>query len=149
MNKMWNTAIVIAAVSATLGAQSGKEKEMDHSTMGGTTTMTYTGCVETVNHGAIYLLTHVDDHPMTMSHDGMKKDSAMAMKDASAQSSDMHDGMMPIAIVLKGAADLKKHVGQKVTVNGPVSKEPSNGAMKNEVNTLTVGSLKVVGKTCK
>lgn len=46
----------------------------------------------------------------------MKKDSAMAIKDESAPSSDMHaDHMMPNSLVLTGSSDLKKHVGHKVT----------------------------------
>ena len=149
MKTMWSTAIVIVAVSAAVGAQSGKE--MDKSMMGDKTPMMYTGCVESVNHGGTYLLTHLgDDHHMAVGHDSkMKKDSSMAMKDESA-SSDMHgDHMMPSSLVLAGTSDLKKHVGQRVTVTGSVSKGSMDGGMKDELGTLTVGSLKVVGKACK
>jgi len=112
---------------------------------------TYTGCVESVNHGGTYVLTHLaDDHQMGMGHDAtMKKDSPM-MKDESAASGDIHGAhMMPSSLVLTGPSDLKKHVGQKVTVSGSVSKGSMDGEMKNELETLTVGSLKVVGKACK
>jgi hypothetical protein len=146
---MWSTAIVIVAVSAAASAQSGKG--MDKSMMGDKTPMIYTGCVESVNHGGTYLLTHLaDDHHMGMGHDDkMKKDSATTMKDESS-SSDMHaDHMMPSSLVLAGPSDLKKHVGQRVTVSGSVSKGSMDGGMKNELDTLTVGSLKVVGKACK
>src|SRR5262245_1800032 len=149
MKTMWSTAIVIVAVSAAVGAQSGKE--MDKSMMGDKTPMMYTGCVESVNHGGTYLLTHLaDDHHMAMGHDSkMKNDSAMAIKNESA-SSDVHgDHMMPSSLVLAGPSDLKKHAGQKVTVTGSVSKGSMDGGMKNDLDTLTVGSLKVVGKACK
>src|SRR5262249_52048877 len=121
------------------------------SMMGDKMAMTYTGCVESVNHGGAYLLTHLTgDHQMGMGHDGkMKKDSGMAMKDGSA-SSDIHgDHMMPSSLLLAGASDLKKHVGHKITVTGSLSKGSKDGGMKDELDTLTVGSLKVVGKACK
>jgi hypothetical protein len=141
MKTMWSTAIVIVAVSAAVGAQSGKQ--MDKSMMGDKTPMMYTGCVESVNHGGTYLLTHLaEDHQMAMGHDGkMKNESA---------SSDMHgDHMMPSSLVLAGPSDLKKHVGRKVTVTGSVSKGSMDGGMKSDLETLTVGSLKVVGQACK
>ena len=148
MKRMWSAAIVIVAASAAASAQSGKE--MDKSMMGDNMAMTYTGCVESVNHGGSYLLTHlIEDHQMGMGHDGkMKKDSDMATKDGSA-SSDMHgDHMMPSSLLLAGASDLKKHVGKKVTVTGSVSKVSEDGGMKDELDMLTVGSLKVVAKVC-
>jgi hypothetical protein len=149
MNTMWSTAFVVMTVSAALGAQSGKE--MDKPMMGDKASMMYTGCVESVNHGGTYLLTHLaDDHQMATGHDGkMKNDSAMAMKNESA-SSDMHgDHMPPRSFVLAGPSDLKRHVGQKVTVTGAVSKGSMDGGMKDDIDTLTVGSLKVVAKACK
>jgi hypothetical protein len=148
MRRMWSTAIVIVAVSAAVGAQSAKE--MDKPMMDDKTSMTYTGCIESVNHGGTFLLTHVvDDHQMTMGHDAMvQKDSGSAKEDESAASSDMHgDHMMPSGLVLTGPSDLKKHVGQKVTVTGSVSKG-SMGGTRNDLDTLTVASLKVVAKAC-
>src|SRR5262245_58527648 len=149
MKRMWSAAIVIVAASAAVRAQSGKE--MDKSMMDDKMAMTYTGCIESVNHGGSYLLTHLtDDHQMGVRHDGkMKKDSGMAMKDGAA-STDMHgDHMMPTSLLLAGASDLKEHVGHKVTVTGSVSSGSKDGAMKDELETLTVGTLKVVGKACK
>jgi hypothetical protein len=149
MKMMWSAAIVIVGVSAAAGAQSGKE--LDRSMTGDRAPMMYTGCVESVNHGGTYLLTHLaDDHQMAMGHDDkMKNESAMAMKNESA-SSDMHrDHMLPSSLVLAGPSDLKKHVGQKVTVTGAVSKGSMGGGMNDDIDTLTVGSLKVIGKSCK
>jgi len=111
MKRMWSAAIVIVAASAAVRAQSGKD--MDKSMMGDKMAMTYTGCVESVNHGGSYLLTHLtENHQMSMGHDAkMKKDS----------------GMMPSSL----------------------SKGSKDAGMKDEPDTLTVGSLKVVGKTCR
>jgi hypothetical protein len=53
------------------------------------------------------------------------------------------------SLVLTGSSDLKKHVGHKVTLTGSVSKGPMDDGMKNEPDMLTVGSLTVVGKSCK
>lgn len=149
MRRIWGTAIIIVAVTASARAQRGKE--MDASMMGDTTNMTYTGCIESVNHGGTFLLTHVaDDRQMTMGHEGMKTDSSMEKKDESAGASDMHeDQMMPSALVLTWSSDLKKHVGQKVTVTGSVSKGPMDGGRRGDIDTLTIGSLKVVGTGCK
>ena len=149
MKTMWSTAIVIVAVSAAVGAQSGKE--MDKSMMGDKTPMMYTGCVESVNHDASFLLSHVadDSNAMTQQDGMMKSDSRMANKDQPRASNEMHDEhMMPAAVVLAGRSDLKKHVGQKVRVTGSLSPGMS-GTMSNGRDTLTVASLKVLAKSCK
>ena len=148
MKWMWSTAVVVVAVSAAVTAQSGKE--MNQPKMGDKMNMTYTGCVETVNHGASFLLTHLaGDHQAMMHHDAMmKNDSEMAKKDESRQSNEMHgDHMMSSAVVLTGRSDLKKHVGQKVTVTGSVSHGMSE-TLQNNPDTLAVTSLKVVAKSC-
>jgi hypothetical protein len=150
MRTTWSIGIVIVAASAAVSAQSGHE--MAASMMGDKANLTYTGCVESVNHGGTYLLTDVaHDHETAMGRDSMmKKDAAMTMKDGTAASSDMHeDHMMPTSLILTGSSDLKKHVGQKVTVTGAVSKASMDGGMKDDHDTLTVASLKVVGKACK
>ena len=144
MKWMWSAAFVAVAVSAVVSAQSGKE--MNESKMGNEMNVTYSGCVEAVNPGGSFLLTHVgDDHqtgaaikrtPTMMNHDAMMKtDSEMAKKDESS------------AVVLTGRSDLKKHVGQKVTVTGSLSHGMSE-TMSNNRDTLAVASLKVVAKSC-
>jgi hypothetical protein len=145
---MWSTALVVVAVSVAASAQSGKD--MSEPKMGDKMNMTYTGCVETVNHGGSFLLTHVvDDHQAMMHHDGMmKSESKMAKKDEPRASNEMHDDhMMPSAVVLAGRSDLKKHVGQRVTVTGSLSHGMSE-TMPNDPDTLAVASLKVVAKSC-
>ena len=148
MKWMWSTAFVVVAVSAAVSAQSGKDT--NEPKMGDTMNMTYTGCVEAVNHGGSFLLTHVaDDHQTMMHHDGMmKSDSEMAKKDEPRVSNEMYgDHMMSSAVVLTGRSDLMKHVGQKVTVTGSLSHGMPD-RMPNDRDTLAVASLKVVAKSC-
>ena len=148
MKWMWSTALVVVAVSATVSAQSGKG--MNEPKMGDQVNMSYTGCVEVVNHGGSFLLTHVaDDHQTMMPRDGvMKSESGMTKKDEPGASNEMHDDhMMPSAVVLTGRSDLKKHVGQKVTVTGALSRGMSE-TMPNDRETLAVASLKILAKSC-
>lgn len=148
MKWMWSTALVVLAVPAAVSAQSGKA--MTEPKMADTMNLTYTGCLEAVNHGGSFLLTHVaDDHHTMMHHDKMmKSDSEMAKKDDPGASNDMDgDHMMPRAVVLAGRSDLRKHVGQKVTVSGALSQGMSD-AMPNDRATLAVASLKIVAKSC-
>ena len=148
MKWMWSTAIVVVAVSAAASAQSSKE--MNEPKMADKMNKTYTGCVEDVNHGGSLLLTHIgDDHQTMMRHDEMMKtDSEMAKKDERRASDETHgDRMMSSAVVLTGRSDLRKHVGQKVTVTGSLSHDMSE-TMPNDRDTLAVASLKVVAKSC-
>jgi len=131
-----------------VSAQSSKD--MSEPKMGDKMNMTYTGCVESVNHGGSFLLTHVaDDQQSMMHHDSMmKSDSGMAKEDEPRASNEMHDDhMMPAAVVLTGRSDLKKHVGQKVAVTGSLSRGMSE-TMPNDRDTLAVASLKVLAKSC-
>lgn len=144
MKWMWSTVVVVA-VSSAAGAQSGKEPVMVDKMK-----TTYTGCVEAVNHGGTFMLTRVGDDRMGAMDDGMKmkKDDAPMNKDEPKAMDDM--GMQttaPSALVLTGSSDLKKLVGQKVSVTGSLSTEPAN-TMRNDVGTLTVSSVKVVAKSC-
>src|SRR5262245_37226851 len=119
MKWMWSTALVVVAVAAVASAQSGKD--MSEPKVGDKMNMTYTGCVEAVNHGGSFLLTHVaDDHQAMMHHDGMmKSETRMAKKAEPRATNEAHDDhMMPTAMVLTGRSDLKKHLGQKVAVTG-------------------------------
>lgn len=148
MKWTWSTAILVVAVSAAVGAQSGKE--MNEPKVGDKMKMTYTGCVEAMSHGGSFLLTHVGDrHEAMMGHDGMmKSDAQMAKTDAPQASNEMHDDhMMPSAVVLIGRSDLKKHVGQEVTVTGSRLHAMSD-TMPNDRDTLAVTSLKIVSKSC-
>lgn len=148
MKRMWSTALVVVAISAAVSAQAGKH--MNEPKMGDEMNMTYTGCVEAVNHGGSFLLTHLGDDHQTMMHADakMKRDSEMTKKDEPSASTGMHgDDMTPSAVVLTGRSDLKKHVGQRVTVSGALSHGMSE-TMPNDRDTLTITSLKVIAKSC-
>ena len=150
------TGISIVAAVSVAGAQS--DKKMDHAAMNDTMRSTYTGCLETVNHGASYILTHIADDHMAMMHGEM----AMPMHEDSKNMKD--DGMMkeaepngmneagmhvmaPSALVLKGTGNLRKYTGQQVKVTGSLSKASAN-SMPADLDTLNVSSLKVVAKAC-
>jgi len=153
------TAVVAITVAAAVGAQSAST--MQQPAKGETMSMTYTGCVESVNHGAAFLLTKVDGGSsmhgdMAMKHDdtAMKHDD-MAMKSDSAKT--MQHEQMPMAgekmapmssksFALTGS-NLGKHIGQKVSVTGSLS-DGSMGAMHQDLSTLTVKTLKVIAKSC-
>jgi hypothetical protein len=148
MKKMWSAALVVVAVSAAASAQTGKE--MSGKKMAGNMNRTYTGCVEAVNDGGSFLLTQVGGGHQPMMHhdDTMMADAGMAKKEAPAAGAGMHgDRMTPDAVVLTGRPDLKKHVGQKVTVTGALSHGMS-AAMPGDHDTLSVASLKVIAKSC-
>jgi hypothetical protein len=151
MKLIWRTAIVIVAATAALRAQSATD--MNKASKRDKMSTTYTGCVEDVNHGASFLLTHVAaDHEKAMKDDMMKGDTMkkdMEMKtDAAGASNGMNgDHMMASSLALTGSSDFKKYVGQKVTVSGSLAKE-SKDSMRHRLGTLTVRSLSVVGKSC-
>jgi hypothetical protein len=111
-------AIVVAALSAAAGANSANEMNM-----------TYTGCVVSVNHDGAFFLTHVNE----VGHKAMKDNMNT-------------DHTAPARLALAGR-DLKKHVGQQVTVTGPVSTS-TMATMSGDFKTLAIGSLKVVAKSC-
>ena len=127
MKTKWIVSAVVAAMSVTavLGAQSmtamGKPSQDDMNST------TYTGCVESWNHGAAFLLTKIE-------HQG-------------AEMTDSKKDTMSKSFALAGMANLDKHVGEKVSVTGSVSKS-STGTMRPDVPTLTLKTLKVIAKSC-
>ena len=54
--------------------------------------------------------------------------------------------MIPTTVALTGRSDLRKHVGQKITVTGSLSHGMSE-TMSNDRDTLAVSTLKVVAKS--
>ncbi len=155
-NWMLATAMVVMSVTTTVGAQQGKG--MATPSKGDMAPMTYTGCVQSVNHGGWFLLAEVEG----VGGQAMHGDMAMAAHDDMAMKADAaktmpHDqmpmadakmnGMPSTSFALSGSAGLSKHVGQKVSVTGSVS-DASAGTMHHDVPTLTVKSLKVIAKSC-
>lgn len=139
--------ILSVALATTVWAQSREAMRMDKgmAPMSGATA--YVGCIESVNHGARFILTHVSDG--TAMNDTMKKpDAKMAsMKHDDMKAADTGMGMMaPESLALKTTAvDLRKHVGQKVLLTG--TRAEGEGA--DMTPTLTVSALKVVAKSCR
>ena len=153
MNWMLSAAVVAVSVTAVAGAQSAKATGKP--SKGDAMRMTYTGCVESVNHGAAFLLTRIDGSEpmrgdMAMKHDdmAMKGDAAKTMKHEQMPMADEKmEAMSSRSFALAGSTNLSKHVGQKVSVTGSVS-DGSMGTMRQDVSTLTIKTLKVIAKSC-
>ena len=150
------TAAVVMSVTAVVGAQSAKA--MHQPSNGNTMNMTYTGCVESVNHGAAFLLTNADpgsEEPMhgdkTMKHHddmAMKRDAAKTTQpEQTTMADEKKDPMSSKSLALTGSTGLSKHVGQKVSVTGSLS-DGSMGTMRQDLSTLTIKTLKVIAKSC-
>jgi len=155
------TAAVAVSVTAAVGAQSAKT--MEKPSMSDTMGMTYTGCVESVNHGGAFLLTKVDGGESTHDHTAMKhhddqsaKHDDMAMKSDAAKTmqheqtpraDEKMDAMAWTSFALAGSTDLSKHVGQKVSVTGSLS-DGSMGTLRQDLATLTIKTLKMIAKSC-
>ena len=155
-NWILSTAVVAVSITAAIGAQSMKATETPSAD--DAMIMRYTGCVETVNHGAMFLLTKVESvgaesmhGDMAMKHhDNMRKkgDAATTMQHEEASMADGKMDMMPSrSFALAGAATWSKHVGQTVSVTGSVS-DASMKTTRQGVSTLTVKTLKVIAKSC-
>ncbi len=156
MRTNWVLATAVVAMTVTAAASAQSASTMKQPAKGDTMSMTYTGCVESVNHGAAFLLTKVDGGSSESMHGDMAmKHDDMAMKSDSAKT--MPHEQMPMAgekmapmssksFALTGS-NLGKHVGQKVSVTGSLS-DGSMSAMHGDVSTLTVKTLKVIAKSC-
>ena len=156
MRTNWIVTGAVVAISVTLvtGAQSGNT--MGKPSKGGAMSVTYQGCVESVNHGGAFLLTNVAvpesmHGDMAMKHHddkAMKSDAAKMMnRDQTPMADEKMDAMPSQSFALAGSANLSKHVGQKVSVTGSLSDGPI-GTMRQDVSTLTIKTLKVIAKSC-
>jgi hypothetical protein len=147
MSLILSTAIVAMSLSVATRTQSGKdlEKPPKNDQMN----MTYTGCVQTVNHGATFLLTNVDDTAARPMHGDitMKSDVVMTKKEPMPMADAKMDAMASKVLVLVGSYDLKAHVGQEISVTGSLS-NGSTGTMRQDLSTLTVRTLKVIAQSC-
>jgi len=154
-NWIVSTAVVAMSVTAAVGAQSTKGMGKPSKTDAMRTT--YIGCVESVNHGGAFLLTKVGGMGAQSTHDDMamehhdmatKSDAAEAMpRDQPPMADDKMDTMPSTSFALTGSANLSRHVGQKVAVTGSVAKGWT-GTTRQDVSTLTIKTLKVIGKSC-
>ena len=154
MNWILGTAVVAMSVTAVVSAQS--KKDMERPSKSDTMSMTYTGCVESVNHGGTFVLTHADsmgaesmEHGTAMKHqeDTKKGEPAKSTHEQMPMAAERMDMMPSKSFVLAGTANLSKHVGNKVSVTGSVS-DGATGTMRQDVSTLTIKTLKVIAKSC-
>jgi hypothetical protein len=151
MKAIWMlTTVVAMSVTAAVGAQSAKAtgKASNDKTM----STTYTGCVESVNHGAWFVLTRVDtaDRDIAITHHddmAMKGEAAKMQSGPTPMADDMMDAMPSKSFALMGAANLSRYVGQQVSVTGSLSNRRI-GTMRHDMSTLTVKTLKVVAASC-
>src|SRR5262245_58706939 len=129
-NEVLTMAVVVMSVAAAVGAQSAKA--IHQPSKGDTMSMTYTGCVQSVNHGAAFLLTNADGGSAESTHgdNTMKRHDDMAMKSDAAKmtqreqttiADEKMDAMSSKSFALAGSTRLGKHVGQKVSVTGSLS----------------------------
>ena len=156
MRANWILTAAVVAMSVTAAVDAQSAKAMGKPSKGDTMSTTYTGCVESVNHGSAFLLTKVDgggsmhDDKAMKHHDdrAMKSDAAKTMQHEQTPMADEKMGAMAgKSFALAGSTDLSKHVGQKVSVTGSLS-DGSIGTMRQDLSTLTVKTLKVVAKSC-
>ena len=165
MRTRWVPTMAVMALSVTAAVAAQSAKAMHQPSKGDAMSMTYTGCVESVNHGAAFLLTQIDSggaesmhgdetmkhhDDMAMKHDEMatKSRAAATMQHAQTPMADEKMDAMPSkSFALAGSTDLRKHVGQKVSVTGSLS-DGSMGTMRQDLSTLTVKTLKVIAKSC-
>jgi len=142
MTMNWILAAAVAGISATAAVAAQSTTDMHQPSKGGTMSMMYTGCVQSVNHGAAFLLTNVESGKVESMHgDKPMQHEQMAMAD------EKMDGMSSKSFVLAGSTNLGKHVGQKVSVTGSLS-DGSMGTTLKDLSTLTIKSMKVIAKSC-
>jgi hypothetical protein len=163
LTRVLTTAVVATSVTVAMGRQS--MKAMGQPSKGDTMSLTYTGCVVSVNHGGTFLLTnigsggaesmhgdmkmeHHDD--MAMKHDdmAMKSGAATTMQHEQAPMAEEKMVAMPsTSFALTGSTGLRKHIGQKVSSTGSIS-DGAMGTTRQDVSTLTIKTLKVIAKSC-
>lgn len=143
MNRIVFSTVFIAALAATIAAQSGGTINNDKHA-GKTANMakmaadvTYTGCLQPGSTPGTFVLSGAHRMMKNSMPDGTKAGDGM-MRDTMA--------MTTLSLMAK-SIDLSKHVGRKVSVIGS---SPSSGkdTMGKDESTLTVTTLKVVAASC-
>ena len=151
-------AIQAAAVASLAATQSSGDMKMSQENV---SAVMYTGCIEAASPGGTFTLTHVAAvdgmskagmskggmSKNDMAKDGMAKDSMKA--DTMSMEKMDHDSMAPavIGLMTKPSIDLKKHVGQRVSITGIPVHGQMNGA-GTDVASLNVASVKTIAKSC-
>lgn len=126
MRTKWVVMTAVAALTAMPPVHAQTPKRNSDRVGGDAMSRTYTGCVESFNHGAAFLLTKVHDSEPSS---GRGTTAPLAWK----------------AFALAGSSELNKQVGHTVSVTGPVSDRSTAGTRQD---VLTVKSLKVIAESC-
>ena len=143
MNRIVLSTVFIAALAATIAAQSGGTMNNDNHA-GKTANMakmaaeaTYTGCLQTGSTPGTFVLSGAHRMMKNSMPDGTKAGDGM-----------MHDTMaMTTLSLMAKSIDLSKHVGRKVSVTGS-SQSSGKDTMGKDESALTVKTLKVVAASC-
>jgi hypothetical protein len=143
MNRIVFSTVSVAALAATIAAQSGGT--MNNDNHAGTTAnmakmaadATYTGCLQPGSTAGTFVLSGAHQMMKHSMPDGTKAGDRMT-----------HDTMAMATLPLTAKLiDLSKHVGRKVSVTGS-SASSGKDAMSKDESTLTVKTLKVVAASC-
>lgn len=141
-----SVAIAVFGIVTVAGAQSEAGRMASHADHGMemAKSVTYSGCLQKGSMDATtFVLAHAE-----MVDPGHKE---MMMKDSGKMTMHEHDmaeqGMEPMMTVTSAAIDLAKHVGQKVSVTGSVTKGTMD-ASRRDVSALAIKSLKMLAKSC-
>jgi hypothetical protein len=143
MNRIVFSTVFVAALAATIAAQSGGTMNNDNHA-GKTANManmaadaTYTGCLQPGSTPGTFVLGGAHQMMKNSMPDGTKAGDRM-----------MHDTMAMATLPLTAMSiDLSKHVGRRVSVTGS-SASGGKGTMGKDESTLTVKTLKVVAASC-
>ena len=143
MNRIVFSTVFIAALAATIAAQSGGTMNNDNHA-GKTADMakmaaeaTYTGCLQPGSTPGTFVLGGA--------HRMMKN----AMPDGTNAGDHMTQDTMAMTMLplMAKSIDLSKHVGRKVSVTGS-SQSSGKATMGKDESTLTVKTLRVVAASC-
>ena len=144
MTRIVFSAVFVAALAATIAAQSGGTMNNDnHAGKSANIAKmaadaTYTGCLQPGSTPGTFVLSGAHQMMKNSMPDGTKAGDRMT-----------HDTMAMATLPLTAAnlIDLSKHVGRKVSVTG-ASASSGKDAMGKDESTLTVKTLKVVAAAC-
>jgi hypothetical protein len=143
---------ITGMLTVVVGAQADSSRMPSHADHGMEMAkdVTYTGCLESGAGGTgTFVLTHPammnGDKKDAMMKDDMMKDSRKMDTTAGHDMSEHSTMSMTLSLSSTGA-DLRKHLGHKVSVTGSLSQGMKDG--ETDMSTLAVKSLKMVAKSC-
>jgi hypothetical protein len=145
--KAFSIALMIAA-GASVASLANEQASTSMKQPKKAKTSVYAGCIQAAGQDGGFVLTHVASGRMDVKQDGAAMGHDVMMPASDAMAADHDGGMaMPSILTLTGRSDFRKHVGQKVSVTGTLSKGATSSTRGVE-ETLSVRSLKVLAKMC-